>query len=223
MSENEFESVLASIEDWTAKAGKSTRDSDAPTALTVSCLMSNCTHSGPLWPIEASWRVFSVQTLGNQTQERYDGETGLDSDLVQLTTQHDIETVLVVGHTGCVVLNDAYERWIAPGVESHAGIEAKFSPLVSVVEDAFEADLFEKSMPLQKIRHRLVEYNVVRQTAFLERELPASVKTVGYVYDQDGAYSSFPDTQYLVALDGETDPTEMRDHLADDTRVRIAS
>jgi carbonic anhydrase len=223
MSENELGAVFTSIEDWRAATEKSIRDSDARSALTVSCSMSNCTHSTPLWPIEASWRVFGVRTLGNQTQEQYDGETILDSDLAHLTNQYDIETVLVVGHTECTVLKDAYERWIAPSGESHAGIEAKFKPLVSLVQDAFEESLIGKSMPLQKIQHRLVEYNVVRQTAFLGRELPASVRALGYVYDQDGAYNSFPNKQYLVALNGESEPAEIQNHLADDPPVQIAS
>lgn len=216
-------SVIESVQDWTESRRDSVHESDAQTALVVSCSMSNCKHRGPLWPVDATWNVVGVQTLGNQTRERYEDETVLDSNIEHLRTQYDITAVLVVGHTRCEVLEDAYERWVAPDSDSPAGIEARLDPLVSLVGDGFENELLAESMPLRTVRYRLVEYNVRRQVRLLQQALPPSVTIAGYVHDQDGAYSSFPDKQYLVALDGETEPTTIRTHLPEDTSVHVGS
>jgi len=178
---------------------------------------------GPLWPVDATWNVVSVRTLGNQTQERYEGNTVPDSDIEHLRTRHDISAVLVVGHTSCGVLEDAYERWVAPGSESPAGIEVRLDPLRSLVGDGFEEGILAESLPLRTVRYRLVEYNVRRQVRFLQQALPSSVTVAGYVHDQDGAYSSFPDKRYLIAFDGATDPATIRARLPEDTSVRVAS
>ncbi|MFD1587275.1 hypothetical protein ACFR9U_09785 [Halorientalis brevis] len=86
-----------------------------------------------------------------------------------------------------------------------------------------ERGLFAESTPLRTVWYRLVEYNVSRQVQYLQQVLPPSVTIAGYVHDQDGAYSSFPDNRYLVALDGETDPSRIRTLLPEDTSVQVAS
>ncbi|WP_123622831.1 carbonic anhydrase [Halorubrum sp. CSM-61] len=219
---DDIASVIESVQDWTESRRDSVHESDAQTALVVSCSMSNCKHQGSLWPVDATWNVVGVQTLGNQTRERYEGETVLDSNIEHLRTQYEITAVLVVGHTRCEVLEDAYERWVAPDSDSPAGIEARLDPLVSLVEDGFERGLLAESMPLRTVRNRLVEYNVRQQVRFLQQALPPSVTIAGYVHDQDGEYSSFPDKWYLVTLDGETEPTTIRTHLPEDTSVHVA-
>ncbi|WP_234972361.1 hypothetical protein [Halobaculum gomorrense] len=126
-------------------------------------------------------------------------------------------------HTSCEVLEDAYERWIAPGSESPAGLELRLDPLRSLVEAGFEEGVLTESLPLQTVQHRLVEYNVRQQVRVLQQELPSTVTVAGYVHDQDGAYSSFPDRWYLVAFDGAADPTAIRARLPDDASIRVAS
>jgi len=44
----------------------------------------------------------------------------------------------------------------------------------------------------------------------------------GYVHDQDGAYSSFPDRRSLVAFDGASDPATIRARLSEDASIRVA-
>ncbi|MEF8843182.1 MAG: carbonic anhydrase [Haloarculaceae archaeon] len=223
MNGNDLESVIESVQDWGGPRSDTGHRSDTRTALVVSCSMSSCKPGGSLWPVDATWNVFSVRTLGNQTRERYEGKTVLDSTIEHLRTRHDITAVLVVGHTSCGVLEDAYERWVAPDSESPAGIEVRLDPLRSLVGDAFAEGVLAESLPLRTVRYRLVEYNVRRQVRFLQRALPSSVTIAGYVHDQDGAYSSFPDKRYLVALDGVTDPTTIRTRLPEGTSVRVAS
>lgn len=216
-------SVIESVQDWTESQRDSVHESDAQTALVVSCSMSNCKHRGPLWPVDATWNVVGVQTLGNQTREQYEGETVIDSSIAHLRNQYDIAAVLVVGHTRCEVIKDAYDRWVSPEPESPAGIQARLDPLVSLVEDGAEQGLFEESTPLRIREYRLIEYNVSRQVRFLQRALPPSVTVAGYVHDQNGAYNSFPDKRYLVALDGVTDPTEIRTRLPENSSIQVES
>lgn len=228
MSEDTLESVLESVQDWTDSTSDSIHQSGAQTALVVSCSMNGCEHREQLWPTDASWNAVGVQTLGNRTWEQYGGETVLDSNIAHLKTQYDITAILVLGHTRCAVLEDAYEQWVGPATELSAGIKRRLGPLVSLAGDGFEEGgfeegVFEESMPLRRRQYRFVEYNVVQQVAFLQRVLPASITVAGYVHDQDGAYSSFPDERYLVALDGEADPTEIRTRLPEDAGVEVAS
>lgn len=223
MSGDDLKSISESVQDWTGSRRDSVHASSAQTALVVSCSMSDCEPGEPLWPIDATWNAVGVQTLGNQTRERYEGETVIDSNIAHLRNQYDIAAVLVVGHTRCEVLKDAYNRWVSPPPESPAGIKARFDPLVSLVEDRAEQGLFEESTSLRTREYRLVEYNVSRQVRFLQQVLPPSVTIAGYVHDQDGAYGSFPDKRYLVALDGVTEPTEIRTRLPEDSSVQVES
>lgn len=223
MNGDDLESVVESVQEWAGFRSDMGHVSDAQTALVVSCSMSSCKLRGPLWPVDATWNAVSVETLGNQTQERYEGKTVQDSTIEHLRTQHDITAVLVVGHTSCEVLEDAYERWVAPDAESPVGIEVRLGPLRSLVGEGFEEGVLAESLQLQTVQYRLVEYNVQRQVRFLKQALPSSVTVAGYVHDQDGAYSSFPDKRYLVALDGATDPTTIRARLPDDASIRVAS
>lgn len=223
MNRDDLESVIESVQELGGSRSDMRYESNTQTALVVSCSMSSCKHRGSLWPVDSTWNAVGVQTLGNQTQKRYEGETVPDSTIEHLRTQHDVTAVLVVGHTSCEVLEDVYERWVAPDSESPAGIEARLQPLRSLVGDGFEEGVLTESMLLQTLQYRLVEYNVGRQVQFLQQALPSSVTIAGYVHDQDGAYSSFPDKQYLVAFDGATDPTTIRARLPDDASIRVAS
>jgi carbonic anhydrase len=223
MTEDSVEAIIGWVRDRTGTRRGRRQESTAQTALVISCSMSGCEPGGELWPADASWDVLEVRTLGNQTRERYEDRTVLDSNIERLRAQHDITAVVVVGHTGCAVLEDAHERWVAPDTGVPAGVEARVGPLRSLVREGFEEGVLAKSMPRRTLRYRLVEYNVRRQVQFLRQSLPPSVTTAGYVHDQDGAYSSFPDKRYLVALDGETEPTRIRTRLPRDASIRTAS
>lgn len=223
MSKDHGESVIEPLEEMTESTAAMACESSAETALVVSCSMSTCEDTKTLWPIGPSWNVINVPTLGNQTWERYDGETILDGTLAHLTTEHDVTAVIVVGHTTCEVVADAYEQCVAPTPESPAGIEAQLRPLVSIIDETFEADVLDESAPLRTARYRLVEYNVIRQVAFLRKTLPDSITTIGYVHDQDGVYNVFPGKRYVVTLDGETAFTEIQTRLPDDASAQVAS
>lgn len=223
MTGDSLEAVVESVQDWTGSRRGWDPGSGAQTGLVVSCSMHTCERGGALWPVDVDWAVRSVQTLGNQTWERCEGERTLCSDIEHLSAQDEIAAVLVVGHTSCAVLEDVYERWIEAETAVPAGLDARFDPLVSLVGEGFGERVLTESMPLRTVRYRLVEYNVRRQVQFLQQALPPSVTVAGYVHDQDGAYSSFPDKRYLVALDGETDPTTTRTRLPEDASVRVAS
>ena len=214
MSGDGLDAVLDALEAGADRAEQSTRSS-AGTALVVSCSMYQCGHGGPLWPADGSWRVVGVDTLGNQTWRLADGDRVLDRDIAGLTAVHDVDAVLVVGHTDCTVLADAYERSVSSGVSAPVTPETRLAPLVSLAADADGP--VDASTPLRTARHLLVECNVLRQVAFLRRTLPASVTVAGYVHDQDGAYRSFPDQRYLVALDDVTEPAAIRERLSDDS------
>lgn len=218
-----LESIVESVRDRAESRGESVHASNARTALIVSCSMSDCGLGEPLWPVDATWNAVGVQTLGNQTRERSGGELVLDSSIAHLRNQYDVGAVLVVGHTGCAVLEEAHDRWVSPTAESSPGIQARLDPLVSLVEMGVEEGLFAESTPRRTRAHRLVEYNVTRQVRFLQQALHSSVTVAGYVHDRDGAYSSFPDRQYLVALDGASEPAEIRPRLPDESPVQVAS
>ncbi len=128
-----FESMLESLENRvsTDQVGY---EPDAETALVVPCSMDHRTHCRTLWPVEPTWNVAGVSTLGNQTWERYDGQTVLDGTLEQLVTDYNVSTALVVGHMECDVVTDAYERCVVPIDESPPGIAARLGPLVSPAE-----------------------------------------------------------------------------------------
>lgn len=222
MSGHDIGSVLESFERERDATGDPVRESDTETALVVSCSMSKCEHGEALRPIEPAWNVVTVPTLGNQTWERYDGERVLDGSLAHFTTEYDVTAALVVGHTTCAVVGDAYEQFLAPATGPPA-VQSRVDTLVSTVESASEACLVDQSTPPRTAQRRLVEYNVVRQAAFLERTLPDAVTTAGYVCDQGGASRSFADEHHLVALDGKSDPGEIRARLADESPVQVES
>jgi len=222
MNGDDLEAAIEWVQGWTGSRSDWREGPAARSALVVSCSMSDCRRE-PLWPVDATRNVVGVRTLGNQAGDRNGDRVELDGTIEHLERRHDITAALVVGHTRCQALEDAYDRRKGPDPELPAGIEARLAPLRSLVGDAFEEAVLSRSMAPRTIRYRLVEYNVRRQVAFLRRALSSSVTVAGYVHDQDGAYGSFPDKRYLVALDGATEPTTIRTRLPDDTSVQVAS
>jgi carbonic anhydrase len=103
-----------------------------------------------------------------------------------------------------------YERHIDSDREIPPGIEARLDPLISLVSDVINAGVVDPSVSLGTARHRIVEYNIVRQVESLRDRLQAPVPVAGYVHDQDGTYGSFPQKHHLMSVDGETDPDMIR-------------
>lgn len=227
MNRNSLESVVESVQDWTESRKDPVRGSDDKTALVLSCSMRGSKSHESLWPIEDTWNILSLQTLGNQARRQYgcqdEYEEVMNGDIAHLKTRYDITSVVIAGHTDCRALEDAYENWVKPSSDSPVGIETRLKYLRSLVKDGFEEGVLTESMSPRTVRHRLVEYNVCRQTEFLNELFPSSVTVAGYVHDQDGAYGSFPDKRYLVALNSQTNPQSIRDCLPDDTSVRVGS
>jgi carbonic anhydrase len=198
------------------------REGTQVTALLVPCTAARNDHAASLWPVEPAWRVARVPTLGNVAWERQAGDRTLAGALAGAAGR-ELGAVVVVGHTECGAVADAYERYRGRGPDAPAGIEARLAPLVAVVGEAVDAGVVDASTPPRTAQYRLVEYNVVRQVAFLAGALPPTATVAGYVHDEDGAYSSFPGEHYLVAADGETDADALRARLPEDRQARVAS
>jgi carbonic anhydrase len=185
--------------------------------------MSHGEFEESLWPLDLSWNCVALTALGNQVRNRARGETVIDGSLEHLVAEGNVNAVIVVGHTACDVIGDAYERYVVPKTDLPKGIEMRFDPIVSVVEDAFDTGLIDASTPLRTAQYRLVEYNVVRQVEFLTGVLPEAITIAGYVHDQDGAYSSFPGKHHLATVDGETDSGKIQSRVPDNQSIPLTN
>ncbi|WP_242492979.1 hypothetical protein [Halogeometricum borinquense] len=145
MNGDALESVIESVQEWAGSRNDMGRESDTQTALVVSCSMSSCKLRGPLWPVDTTWNAVSVETLGNQTQERYEGKTVPDSTIEHRRTQHDITAVLVVGHT---------------------------DPLRSLVGEGFKQGVLTESLPLQTVQYRSSSTMSANKSDFSSRYSP---------------------------------------------------
>lgn len=222
MSDDRLESLVSALE--VACGAPTSAGADGRTAVRVSCSMGPRPRAGvSLWPADASWRTVTVATLGNQTWDEHGGARVTSGAVAHPTAADDVRAVQVVGHTGCRVVEDAYDRHVGPDRDGPAGIEARLAPLTSLAADAVETGVIDQSAPPRIVRYRLVEYNVVRQVEFLRERLPGRVLVAGYVSDQDGAYGSVPGRQYLVTVDGTVDPDAIRSDHAGVESVPVGS
>jgi len=223
MTDDGLDSVLSGLDAQTrCSVERSYVHAESGTALVVSCSMSHRSELS-LWPIDASWTTHRITTLGGVSWSNRDGQRVVDGTVTHLVDERDISVVLVVGHTQCEVIADLYERWLVPPTREPAGIEARFGSLESVVDDAVEAGVVDRTTPLRTARHRLVECTVVRGVELLTERLPSSITVAGYVHDEDGVYGTFPGKQYLVTVDGETDTAELDARLPDDEAIPVGS
>jgi carbonic anhydrase len=225
MSEHgtDLDALLAGLEttDWvdTAPADAGT-DRDA---IFVFCSMTRAGHDPALWPANDAGAASTLRTVGNQVWEAADDGRAVVADVAHLVRQGPVEFVGVVGHTGCTVVADAYNRYVTADQSATERVAPRLDPLVDLVADAARAGVVDATTDPRTARYRLVEFSVVRQVEFLVRELPAPITVVGYVHDEDGAYSSFPRNHYLVTVDGDTDPETLRSRLPDGAPGRVAS
>ena len=189
--------------------------------LELSCLLHRDVPAHLPWPAGADEETVRVTTLGNQGLERRDGTRGLVPDAVYHLDEQAIETVLVLGHTGCEVVADAYDSAVAPDPGRPAGVQARLDPLIAIVEAALDAGVAD-GVSRERTLARLVEYNVVRQVQFLSEQVGSSITVAGYVYDGAGVCGS-PGERYLVTVDGVTDPTALDATVPDDRSVPVTT
>jgi carbonic anhydrase len=224
MTDDGLDSLLAGLKTRAQQSAEADPvGPDSGTVLVVSCSMAQCRHDLSLWPVDSSRTAHPLPTLGTQTWTRHDGQLAVDDTLTHSIATTDVEAILVVGHTDCDVVADAYDQWLTPSESVPAGISARLDPLVSLVDDAVEAGIVDSTMPARTARHHLVEYNVVRQVGFLTERLPAELTLVGYVHDQDGVYDVFPGKRYLITVDGHTEAAELASRVPTDESAVVGS
>lgn len=221
MADNSLDTLVEGLQRQLQQPPESSQSApESGTALVVSCTMARCRHETLLWPIDPSWHTCTVNTLGAQTWDHQDGQKVSNETLTHLTATRDVQAVVVVGHTECDVLADAYERSVV-STEFESDTNAQLDSVMSVVDDAIATGVVDGSLSVRQARPRLAEYCVVRQAEFLTDQLPSDVTVAGYVHDQEGVYGSFPDKQYLVTVNGET--TDLDSRLPDDESISVGS
>jgi len=187
--------------------------------VSISCPLAADGHD-PNWLTETPTAHIRLTTLGNRTWTRRDGERMVEASIREVAADRSLAGIAVVGHTDCDVVADAYDRCCGPDRPAAAGVRASLAPLEGVVGDAVEHGVVDSEPPRQRDRHRLVEYNVVRNVAFLRDRFP-SLTVAGVVIDQAGVYGSFPGKQYLIALDDATEPAVLRARLPADAQPSV--
>jgi carbonic anhydrase len=221
--EDELDSLLGALEtEPRASVSPGGARSEAGVAH-VSCSMAQGATDPSLWPADTADPVRTLTTAGNQVWERTGSGRCVLADIERFVREGAVDSVVVVGHTDCAVVADAYEKYVAAGRTARTDDEPRIAPPVEVVAAAVEAGLVDETTDSRTARYRLVEWNVVRHVAFLTRELQASVTVAGYVHDEDAAYGSVPGQHYLVAVDGETDSERLRTRLPDGEPHTVAN
>ena len=218
MADDGLEPLLAALD---IDPGRTPPAADEHPIVSISCPLAADVHD-PDWLTERPAAHLGLTTLGNRTWTHRDGERTLDASIREVTADRSPAGVVVVGHTDCDVVADAYDRCCGPARPAAAGVRASLAPLERVVADAVEDGIVDSETPRRRNHHRLVEYNVVRNVAFLRDRFP-SLTVAGVVVDQAGVYGSFPGTGYLVALDAVTEPAALRARLPADTRLSVES
>jgi len=195
------------------------RAATGSTVLSVSCTLGDCDHD-PAWLTEAPVDHVGVTTLGPRTWEQQNGERVLSASIRRLIADRPVAAIVVVGHTDCDVVADAYDHAHDATASAAAGIQATLAPLATMVDEATAAGVVGPEDSPRQARQRLAEYNVVRNVAFLRSQFPA-MTVAGVVTDRAGVYGSFPGKQYLVALDDAAEPTALRARLPDDAQLSV--
>jgi hypothetical protein len=192
--------------------------------------MSCCRHRGTTPPVSADrWRSPGTASAFRHSGPRDGNDTRADGSGQRYRapqnpvryrggTRHRAHEVYLTPE----VLEDACERRIAPDSDPPAGIEIRLDPLVSLLGDGFE------KRP-RRNRCRFGQHGIDSSStpstgkSGVSRRYSLIRSVTGYVYHRDGAYSSFPDNRYVVALDGEAGLTTIRARLPEDASVRVAS
>ncbi len=197
-------------------------DGGTAVGLVVSCPMAQQT-SRQLWPLDPIDSVANVSRLGGQTWKLVEDDRVLAPDVAHLARTQELKTILVIGHSDCGVVADAYDECVAADRTTSTGVDTRVEPLVPTVREAVESSHVETDCPRETLLARLVEYIVTRQVKFLVRSESVTATVAGYVHDDDGVYGGFPDATYLVSLNGEQDVGTLRSRVPERRDVPVAS
>jgi len=193
-----------------------------PAVVSVCCSDSRVLQEGMFDVREPGW-LFSSAVLGNQAWDVVEDERVVEGSLLFPLVTASTRVAAVVGHTQCGAITAAYDRVSGTGTEHAPGIEKWVDLLVPVVEAGLESGLVDAEADRGRVIDQLVEYNVRRQVQFLgdAPEVPDDVVVVGFVYDFTGRYEGDRGRTYLVSVDGETDPSVLRDRVPEDCRDAV--
>lgn len=227
--DGDLEGLLRRNELWTAALPDDyfadVQTGQDPTVTTVCCADSRVSQEGMFLGFFEAGFLFKPSNIGNRVVSVVDGERVVDGDFLYGLENADSEHGAVVGHTDCGAVTAAYERATGATLDQPPGIDQKLEVLVDVVEDGLDSDRVDTDAPKSEVVNRLVEYNVNRQVEFLVEsdEVSDHRDLYGFVYDFQGAYGGPRGRTYLVNVDGETDPSALREAVPDDDAEFVRS
>ena len=148
MTDDVVEALIAGNDRYARRtAGSRGADGAPTTGLLVTCPGGDQPTVSP-WPLGGPRRTATVTSLGSRVRERQDGSPVVRPDLA--SAGRDADAVVVVGHTDCDLLADAYDRHLGPSVAAADGPRAATAgpgPLDPTVDAALEADLIDHATP----------------------------------------------------------------------------
>ena len=219
MTDRVLDALLAGNDNHTAALPPdhfaAVQDGQEPDAVTVACADSRVPQDG-MWANDEPGWLFTPSTIGNQVLDRVDGETVIDGNVLYPLLNTGTEVAVVVGHTGCGAVTAALEAAQGQPPDAPPGLSKWIELLVPIVAAGLEDDRVDPDRDPSLV-DQLVEYNVDHQVAALREAdaVPDDVVVDGIVYDFQEVYGAVPGRTYLVNLDGETDPTAIREAVPD--------
>lgn len=195
-----------------------------PRVVSVCCSDSRVSQEG-MWGVDEPGWLFTPSVIGNQTWDEVDGERVVEGSLLFPLLAGSTRVAAIVGHTQCSAVTAAYDR-VQGNEPSHPpGVEKWIDFLVPVVEDGLESDLVDTDRDRDVVVDQLVEYNVRRQVRFVgdSPDVPHDTSVLGFVYDFTGRYEGERGRAYLVSVDGESDPSVLRDQVPEEARSAVRS
>ncbi|WP_410765251.1 carbonic anhydrase [Haloferax sp. DFSO60] len=201
------------------------RGAQHPLIVSVGCSDSRVAVEA-VWNVDKASELFKSVNVGNQVWTHVDDELVVNDAVGYAVSSLGVSDVVVLGHTGCGAVTAAYN--LVSGDEFSdvpPAVEASFSRLVPLVEEARELGLFDETTPADDAVNRLVEYAVVRQVEFLSesREVPEATNCWGFVYDFQHAYGAEDGAVYLVAANGESDAETLTELVPERFASRVKS
>jgi carbonic anhydrase len=229
MTSNGLERLLEGndrhVRDTAASHFEGLRDAQDPDVVTVSCSDSRVPAEGA-WDVEAAGELFTSVNVGNQAWTEVDSELVANDAVGYAVDALTVDDVVVLGHTGCGAVTAAYDVVRGKKDVFLPGVEQAVSRLAPFVEEAREAGVYDEGeTPADEAVNRLVEYLVRAQVEFLVESdaVPDDVTVSGFVYDFQRAYGDDDGAAYLVAVDGETDPSLLRERVPGEYESRVRS
>jgi carbonic anhydrase len=187
-----------------------------PAVVSICCSDSRVPQEG-MWAVEEPGWLFAPSTIGNQVEDRHEGERCVDGSVLYPIAETGTDVACVVGHTGCGAVTAALEAVRSGGVDAPTGIAKWVELLVPIVQAGLDDDRVDPDRDVCVV-DQLVEYNVDRQVGALceSPEVPESVDVYGFVYDFQSVYGDERGRAYLVNANGETDTDALREQVPAD-------